>query len=322
MAREEKLFEAARDEAVELVWKHCNPHAQSMGPNAPYAYPGLTRKGSAQRSRSVEPKDQDLQRMNSKLRKRHSMGSAVSGSRSSSLQSNGPGNGVETPAKSNAASSTDTSKGYFNIPTKTDEPTALAKAISDLPDLKQRRRSSGPRRTTSGSLFQNPNDQIYEEPEEEHPVAPAPTPASAEPPKSEKLPLGMRRNPFMRFQSIKGNPMTRSNTDPILATKKFDRYEIQKNPPSQSRNAAYTLNTDQAKAPEDKKPNAENEPEVKMKEGKELRSDELRAATGFRLKDRSPKLPTPTAVSDAPGRPIVSFKKDIGLDDWIGKGTL
>lgn len=310
MAREEKLFEAARDEAVELVWKHCNPHAQSMGPNAPYAYPGLTRKGSAQRSRSVEPKDQDLQRMNSKLRKRHSMGSAVSGSRSSSLQSNGPGNGVETPAKSNAASSTDTSKGYFNIPTKTDEPTALAKAISDLPDLKQRRRSSGPRRTTSGSLFQNPNDQIYEEPEEEHPVAPAPTPASAEPPKSEKLPLGMRRNPFMRFQSIKGNPMTRSNTDPILATKKFDRYEIQKNPPSQSRNAAYTLNTDQAKAPEDKKPNAENEPEVKMKEGKELRSDELRAATGFRLKDRSPKLPTPTAVSDAPGRPIVSFKKD------------
>lgn len=30
----------------------------------------------------------------------------------------------------------------------------------------------------------------------------------------------------------------------------------------------------------------------------------------MRLKDRSPKLPTPTVVSDKPGRPIVSFDKD------------
>ncbi|KAF1939548.1 hypothetical protein EJ02DRAFT_408352 [Clathrospora elynae] len=298
LAQEGKLFEAARDEAVELVWKHCNPHASEASPSAPYAYPG--RKGGAQRSRSVDPKDQDLQRRNSKLRKRHSMGSAASGSRSSSLQSNGVAD----------SSGTSPTKSFFHSRGQSDHPTALDKAISDLPDFKQRRKSSGGRRTISGSLFHNPNDQIYEEPEEE--AAPAPAPAVTEPPKAEKLPLGIRRNPFMRFQSIKGNPMVRSNTDPIIASKRFDRYEIQKNPPTQSRNAAYTLNPAESKPAEDTKPDVENvpEPEVKMKEGKEIRSDELRAATGFRLKDRSPKLPTPTAVSDAPGRPIVSFKKN------------
>ncbi|KAF1831865.1 hypothetical protein BDW02DRAFT_504295 [Decorospora gaudefroyi] len=310
LAQEGRVFEAARDEAVELVWKHCNPHAAATSPNAPYAYPGLAKKGSAQRSRSVEPKDQDLQRTNSKLRKRHSMGSAASGSRSSSLQSNAAGSGTDASAVGNTGSSTSPTKNGFDIKGKKDESAALAKAISDLPDFKQRRRSSGQRRTISGSLFQNPNDQIYEEPEEEAPPAPAPTAAAAEPPKPEKLPLGIRRNPFMRFQSIKGNPMVRSNTDPAMASKKFDRYEIQRNPPTQSRNAAYTLNSGAPKPTEDNKADVENVPEVKMKEGKEIRSEELRAATGFRLKDRSAKLPTPTAVSDAPGRPIVSFKKD------------
>lgn len=311
LAREEKLFKAARDEAVELVWKHCNPNALGTGPGAPYAYPGLARKGSTQRSRSVEPKEPDLQRANSKMRKRHSMSSAAGGgSRSSSLQSNGPETRSKSSSKPNPAPITSATESYFDHKGKPEEPTALAKAISDLPDGKQRRRSSGPRRTTSGSLFQNPNDQIYEEPEEESPVAPAPTPVAAEPPKPEKLPLGMRRNPFMRFQSVKSNPMTRSNTDPTLATKRLDRYEIQKNPPTQSRNAAYTLNSGSPKPVEDVKANVENEPEVKMKDGKEIRSEELRAATGFKLKDRSPRLPTPTVVSDAPGRPIVSFEKN------------
>ncbi|USP74291.1 hypothetical protein yc1106_01565 [Curvularia clavata] len=310
LAKEGKIYEAARDEAAELVWKHRNPNAAENNPHKPYSYPGLARKGSTQRSRSVEPKDQDLQRANSKLRKRHSMGSATSGgSRSSSLQSNPPGENKVTPAAGNEASSTSPTKDCFDLKNKKYESPALAKAISDLPDFKQRRRSSGSRRTASGSLFQNPNDQIYEEPEEEQPAAPVSAPA-AEQAKTEKLPLGVRRNPFMRFQSIKSNPLVRSSTDPTVTSKRFDRYEIQKNPPSQSRNAGYTLNASISKPSEKDKANAENEPELKMKDGKEIRSEELRAATGFRLKDRSPKLPTPTAVSDAPGRPIVSFKKD------------
>jgi hypothetical protein len=295
LTKEGKLFEAARDEAAELVYKHRNPDAPGKGPTAAYPYPGLARKGSTQRSRSVEPKDQDLQRANSKLRKRHSIGSATGGSRSSSAQSNCGGSGAE--------SSTNESTG------SKEESSSLRKAINDLPSFGQRRKSSGSRRKISGSLFSNPNDQIYEEPEEEAPVAPAPIPAANEPPKAEKLPLGIRRNPFMRFQSVKGNPMIRSNTDPVMASKRFDRYEIQKNPPTQTRTAAYTLNPTLPKPTEAVKADAENEPEIKMKDGKEIRSDDLRAATGFRLRDRSPKLPTPTMVSDSPGRPIVSFQK-------------
>ncbi|EAT85761.2 hypothetical protein SNOG_07110 [Parastagonospora nodorum SN15] len=267
LAQEEKLFDAARDEAAELVYKHRNPDAPGKGPTTPYAYPGL--------------------------------------------------------AKSSGLNTSPT-KEDFDSKDKATESSSLRKAISDLPSFGSRRKSSGSRRKISGSLFSNPNDQIYEEPEEDSPAKPKAVPAATEPPKSEKLPLGIRRNPFMRFQSVKGNPMIRSNTDPVLGNKNFDRYEIQKNPPTQSRNAAYTLNPSVVTKPaEPVKADAENEPEIKMKDGKEIRSDDLRAATGFRLRDRSPHLPTPTMVSDSPGRPIVSFKKgynEIELKEDVGRG--
>ena len=111
------------------------------------------------------------------------------------------------------------------------------------------------------------------------------------------------------MQFSRDNNLVRSNTDPIAVGKRFDRYEIQKNPPSQSRNAAYTSNVSVPRTSEESKSDVENT-EIKLKDGKEIRSDELRAATGFKLKDRSAKLPTPTMVSDSPGRPIVSFKQD------------
>ncbi|KAF3047851.1 hypothetical protein E8E11_004136 [Didymella keratinophila] len=308
MQDEEKLYEAARDEAAEIVWKHRNPNAPENNPNAPYAYPGPGRnalqrpKLQRTRSRSVGPTEdteQDLQRANSKMRKRHSIGSST-GSRSSSMQDTGAAGSDTSPTPSPLFSGSPT-KNAFDI--------KIAKASSDLP---QQRKTSGSRRKASGSLFQNPNDQIYEEPEEEAPPAPAPTPLAAEPPKPAPLPLGMRRNPFTRFQSIKGTGMVRSNTDPIVSMRRFDRYEIHRNEPTQSRNAGYTLNN-KSKLSEVSKADAENEPEVKLKDGKEVRSDELRAATGFSLKNRSAKLPTPTMVSDAPGRPIVSFQKDYGV---------
>ena len=306
---EEKLYEAARDEAAEIVWKHRNPNAPENNPNAPYAYPGPGRQNLQRpklqrtRSRSVGPEDaeQDLQRANSKMRKRHSLGSST-GSRSSSLQDHTSAAGADTSPTPSPLFSSSPTKNAFDL--------KIAKASSDLP---QQRKTSGSHRKPSGSLFQNPNDQIYEEPEEEAPPAPAPTPMAAEPPKPAPLPLGMRRNPFTRFQSIKGNGMVRSNTDPIVSMKRFDRYEIHRNEPTQSRNAGYTLNNNKSKMGQVSKADAENVPEIKKKDGKEIRSDELRAATGFSLKNRSPKLPTPSMVSDAPGRPIVSFQKDYGI---------
>lgn len=55
---------------------------------------------------------------------------------------------------------------------------------------------------------------------------------------------------------------------------------------------------------------------VPTRDGLEIRSDDIRAATSMRLKDRSAKLPTPVAVSDRPGRPIVSFDRS-----WTAAGA-
>jgi hypothetical protein len=187
------------------------------------------------------------------------------------------------------------------------EPQISSNPAFSVSDPKHRRRSSGSKRTASGSLFRNPDDQIYEEPEEEQPPAPKPILNRA----PTTLPLQVRRNPFTRVQFAKEG-LVRSQTDPTTTTKKFDRFEIQKNPPTQSRNAAYTSNSVPGTPPKplEKANTGEGSQEIKMKDGKEIRSDDIRAATSMRLKDRSSKLPTPTLVSDAPGRPIVSFKKD------------
>ncbi|KKF94451.1 LIM domain-containing protein C4F6.12 [Ceratocystis platani] len=64
--------------------------------------------------------------------------------------------------------------------------------------------------------------------------------------------------------------------------------------------------------------------DVPRKNGVEIRSDDVRNATRIRLqKDR--KIPTPTAVSDNPGRPIVSFDAnwtppDESTDKRLGNG--
>jgi hypothetical protein len=304
LQEEEKIYKAARDEAAELVWKHVNPNAPENNPDAPYAYPAKE-VGSNQRSRSLGRDEQDLQRSQSKkLRQRNSMGSSTSGSRSSSLQGRRIASGSSVTASVDFAASP--TKENFELGAGSYFPAPSSRKSSNPTDPKSQRRSSSARRKASGSLFKNPDDQIYEEPEEE-----APPPALTNPPPPAKLPLGVRRNPFSRLQFTKDNNFTRSQTDPIMSMKRFDRYDIHKNPVTRSRDAAYTSSPPIPKEKAEKAPDVENEPEVKMKDGKEIRGDDIRAATQFKLKDRSAKLPTPTLVSDSPGRPIVSFTKDL-----------
>jgi hypothetical protein len=164
-----------------------------------------------------------------------------------------------------------------------------------------RRWSSGQRIVSSESskgVFRNPEDQIYEEPEE----VPASQRIAQGQPAEGEMPLQNRhRNSLPR-----GSRPLPDRSSTIPENKKLDRFEIHRNPPSQSHNAAYTANSTPTN------PMVEFIPEVDapaLKDGIEIRSDDIRAATTMRLKDRSPKLPTPTAVSDVPGRPIVSFEK-------------
>lgn len=167
--------------------------------------------------------------------------------------------------------------------------------------MSHRRRSSTRRKASGGKPFSA--DQICEEPEgasSDRSSSPnkdksASTPAEAERTKP--------RGPLNRVSFAPESPPS-SSESPTQPAAKVHRFDIHRNPPSQSRNPLYMTNTKG-----DGRPSTPSTPDVPKKHGMEIRSDDIRQATSMRLKDRSPKLPTPTAVSDRPGRPIVSFDK-------------
>ncbi|GME50789.1 lim domain-containing protein [Neofusicoccum parvum] len=297
---EKKVFTAAQDEAAELVWKHQNPSAAIRNPDAPYEYTAHLKKGSHARAQSYDaPSPQSsASGRNSSLSSRGSSSSSVKAHNTVIAEKDN-----KIKSKKEVAAQPKSMEPAMQSPTK-------GHVSFDLHH--SRRRSSGSKRKPSGSLFQNPNDKIYEEPEETAPAQPEEQKPA--PPSPSKLPIHTRRNPFSRIQFGRDN-LNRSSTDSQVSTmKRFDRFEIHRNPPSQSRNPAYTSNENAPVTPtQAETPPAADSPvesPVKMKDGKEIRADDIRAATSMRLSDRSAKLPTPTMVSDSPGRPIVSFQRD------------
>jgi paxillin len=145
-----------------------------------------------------------------------------------------------------------------------------------------------------GAIFKNPADQIYEAPDEVIETRQDEKPAPLKPkPRNTSYGNKSIKDKIARIEEVESPP------------KKVSIVEIHKNPPSQSRNAHYQTNQTPPVTPD----TPEVEP-PKSRDGKEIRSDDIVAATSMRLKDRSPKLPTPTVVSDKPGRPIVSFEKN------------
>jgi len=298
---EEILFNAAQDEASELVWQHQNP-APPVNPNIPYGYKDHLRKNSYQhaRTQSAGPYTgtgvttglgRDMKRTVSSGS--ISNGEMASQSRVSSGSSEGSRRDQTSIPLNEIRSSMDSSRDFAPRPS---QKSYGSMTKNNRPQGSQRRRSSA-RRNISGEVT-GPftGEQIWEEAEEE----------SADRGRSttiQDMPAPLRikpRDPLNRVQFAQD--VGRSASTPAEPTKKLYRAEIHRNPPSQSRNPAYTANsaspTKTAETPA---------PEIPMKDGLEIRSDEIRQATSMRLKDRSPKLPTPTAVSDKPGRPIVSF---------------
>jgi hypothetical protein len=273
-----KIHKAAQDEAADLVWKHQNPVAAENEKLRPFRNPDLT--------------------PNNRLRAHLQKGAHA---RSQSVASADLTCGI--PESDSFRSMSETRTGASHIEDYdtnfVEKDPAVISTLSNMPP--NRRWSSGQRNVSSGSgkgVFRNPEYQIYEEPGE----VPASTGIAQAQQVEGEMPLKKRhRNSLPRGS----RPLPdRSSTTPV--SKKLDRLEMYRNPPTQSRNAAYTAN------PATPSPAIEVIPEVDTpasKDGIEIRSDDIRAATTMRLKDRSPKLPTPTAVSDVPGRPIVSFDK-------------
>ena len=159
------------------------------------------------------------------------------------------------------------------------------------------RKFSGKRQSSGGSnksLFRNPEDEIYEEKEEmpttveSTPIEVLPLTATA----GNTLPKGSRPLP------------TKSMTDPLPIEKPAQVNALRNVFARHDSKGSRALPQTPAKVEEE-----EHEEEIRYIDGYEVRSHDIRAATSMRKSDRSPNLPTPTAVSDRPGRPIVSFDK-------------
>lgn len=304
---EESLHAAAQDEASELVWKHQNPNLPERNPYAPYKYRSHLQKGSYARSQRSEQyaesaASNEANALGERSVSDHSTSEKGSGSRRSSGSSVKSG---KTRIATAQASGT-------RVHALWDSPQKKAYMTMTFPippvNASRRRSSSGSRpRKVSGGLFRNPNDQIYEEPEE----------LTAQTEKKDidafPPPLQVKTwNPISKIPTANQSSLVRSSTSPVEGNRKLSRFDIHKNPPSQSRNPSYLRNA-MPPTPPDSVETSDNELRSgtpSQKNGIDIRSDDIRAATSMRMRERSPKLPSPTVVSDRPGRPIVSFDQN------------
>lgn len=261
-----RIYNAALDEAAELVWQHQNP-GKVQQPDGPYRYRPHLRKNSYAHARTASAGQYGEDIAASGLA-RDSGSRSVSGSSTDS-------DGNSRRGRLSMDSTRSKSKPYGSVGSRS------------VTHAESRRRSSM-RRNISGEV-ERPfsGDQIWEEPESSS------THGSVRTGRASPDKLGSRaQNPLnrVRFQDSR---------EGVVSGKPLDRVEIQRNPPSQSRDGQYTTNADLAPTTADDR--------VERKNGVEVRGQDIREATSIRLKDRSSKLPEPTAVSDSPGRPIVSF---------------
>ncbi|KAI1121581.1 hypothetical protein F5Y10DRAFT_97559 [Nemania abortiva] len=279
---ETRLYNAALNEAAELVYQH-EHGIQPREPDAPYRYRPHMRRNSYAHARTASAGRYGGDIGATGLA-RDSIRS-FSGSSSGSDRDSSPGSergSIDQPCSLRTASTTQKPSG---------DGTRMSSGG---------RRRSSMRRNISGEI-EKPfsGDQIWEEPEG---ASPERTQRQPQPP-THSRPLGIKtRNSPSKVQFAL-NPSRDPNVNPaITPVKSLSRIEIHKNPPSQSRNPNYTRNEpcDSPRSSQD----------IPKKSGIEIRSDDIRQATSMRLKDRSSKLPTPSAVSDSPGRPIVSFDKN------------
>ncbi|KAI9899606.1 hypothetical protein N3K66_006067 [Trichothecium roseum] len=265
---ETRLYNAALDEAAELVWKHQNG-VKPPEPDAPYRYRPHLRKNSYAHARTA------------------SIGPYGDGVAASGLARD------ELSRSASASSSDDEGQSRINRPSIDSSRSQDSRNAKSHGGMNNRpgsyvdaRRRSSMRRNISGEV-ERPfsGDQIWEEPENSSihgSVNASGTPIAALSSKPD--------NSRVRFQA------TVEDVPDVEDQKPSDRVNIHRNAPSQSRNPLYTTNTPS--------PAGRPSEDVERKNGMEVRSQELREATTRSLKDRSGRLPEPTAVSDSPGRPI------------------
>ncbi|GFF61058.1 paxillin [Aspergillus lentulus] len=295
-----RLHQAAQDEATELVWMHLNPGVPYKNPYAPYHNPDLDRSSETPKNagRSHGQTDKIGGPMN------NYRSTSESSSDSNCADARGPGLGLKYDRQHQHVVQDSASS-----PTKSSSPRKNVKVDFALPAEESPSKSRGGGNSclsrfgseSSRGIFRNPRDSIYEEPkdtrgpeEDERPEFSRSDSSALRSKPRNALPRGSRPLPG-RLSSL-----------PFVD--KLARFELHKQHPTQSRNPDYTTNDPLPQtAPDDDADKEQAVQAVPTKNGLEIRSEEIRAATSKKLKDRSTRLPMPTAVSNRVGRPIVSF---------------
>ncbi|KAF2401533.1 hypothetical protein EJ06DRAFT_529639 [Trichodelitschia bisporula] len=309
---EHRVHTAAQQEASELVWKHQNPASAYQNPDAPYDYRehlrresrGQVRAHSHSHSRTSStarvPVPAGLQNRTGKVRGNDSSSSSRSVSGASKTTSASGSVRVPSDSSLKVPESGDDLQGKSGGQGQQQRKRSVqfAEPATDVPRAKDESRKTSMTSTSSGSTTATTTTKEIKDKEVKDKEIKVSNIAIAARMASNAVPHHLR-NPFSRLRSTKGTSIRPSPSTTASGTP-LHRIEIQRNPPTQSRNPAYTRNspTEPAPAPPE---------DVKMKDGKEVRSDDIRKATSMSLRDRSAKLPTPVMVSDNPGRPIVSF---------------
>ncbi|KAL8745740.1 MAG: hypothetical protein Q9190_002148 [Brigantiaea leucoxantha] len=311
---EERLHNAAQDEASMLVWRHTYPESSYRNPADPYFFHRPDKHQNHTRSQS----DDRYTRLRSSK-------DAIKTSQRPTPPETDPRRNPECSVSQEDQNDFSDDKeqvvDYNRVSGRLDDDQARSQTAPvghstwnpskkkdyvsltfSLPRVKPsgRRRSSASRfRNISGSLFRNPDDKIYEELDDlggNHEFKTGNTVKNA------------IRHHSSRFRSPNAEGSKPEVTEHGVGASNTD---IHCNPPSQSRYPFYTTNTVQTPAESASlKESHLQQDQPGFRNGVEIRSDEIRAATSMRMKDRSPKLPSPTVVSDSCSRPIVSFDKD------------
>ncbi|KAK4232206.1 hypothetical protein QBC38DRAFT_450290 [Podospora fimiseda] len=303
-SEEKRLYNAALDEAAELVWQHQHPGSIPQ-PGAPYRYKSHLRKDSYAHARTASTGMYGNDVAPTGLARNPTSGSisptSSDGDGIVSLRSRPSFSSTRQQSEVGVGSSRTSLDSTKDTKHRVSKNYGSSSSASGAASGAGGRRRSSLRRNISGEVHKPfSGDQIWEEPDDDD--SDEKTETTPEKQKDAAPPLQSKpRSPLNRVQFASKAPSS-SLYNPPSSQKPPNRYEIHRNPPSQSRNPAYTTNS-RPVAPVIRD-------DVPRKHGMEVRGDDIKQATSKTLKDRSPALPTPSAVSDAPGRPIVSFDKN------------
>ncbi|GFG24031.1 LIM domain-containing protein C4F6.12 [Aspergillus udagawae] len=298
-----RLHHAAQDEATELVWIHQNPGVPYKNPYAPYHNPDLDKS-------SQSPKSADRSHTQSgKTGGPMNIHRSISENSSDSHRADAGGTGL---ALQHDRQRQQVVEDSASSPTKSSGPRKNVRVDFALPAEESPSKSRGGGNSclsrfgteSSRGIFRNPRDSIYEEPKDPHGCE-----EDGRPEFSRSDSSALRTKP--RNALPRGSRPLPGRLSSLPFVDKLARFELHKQHPTQSRNPDYRTNGPLPQAVPDEEADKEQAVQavqaVPTKNGIEIRSEEIRAATSKKLKDRSTKLPMPTAVSNRVGRPIVSF---------------